>query len=204
MLGLAGCTARASRQASVPAPPTPEAPVNRPPDQPLSIPQTSARLPTVQELNPAAIPRDPVAPQEPGERTTAEKVEPPPAKSIPKRAAAQPPKPEPTANTPPAGTPEATEEPVAAAQPATELAPFQPILSAEQQNQLKNSIATRKREVASLLAKAADHSGNDQTLVENIKSFVKLADEAEQRGDYTRADSLAVRALNLAQDLKVE
>ena len=87
---------------------------------------------------------------------------------------------------------------------ASETAPFQPIIPADQQKQLQNAITARKRDVLSLLAKAGEHGGNDKTLVDNIKLFLNLAEDAEKRGDFTQADNLSERALVLAQELKVE
>ena len=103
----------------------------------------------------------------------------------------------------PAATQE-PEQPAAAAPAASETAPFQPIMSAEQQNQLKTAIATRRRDIVNLLTKAGEHPDNDKTLVDRIKSSLNLADDAEKRGDYTQADALLQRALVLAQELKVE
>jgi hypothetical protein len=196
MVALAGCTLRANRQASTPPAPNPDAvkPVVQPP---LSIPQTSARLPSPQDVNPAAIP-----PEEPPEEPAAapEKADTqPPSKNNTKRAAGPPPaKP---AETPATPEPEA---PAAAAPVVSETAPFQPIISTEQQNKLKTSIASRRSDIAALLAKAGEHPGNDQTQIDRIHSFLKLSEEAAQHGDYTQADALAERALILAQELKVE
>ncbi len=195
MVALVGCTMHANRQVSLPPAPNIAA-VKQAPDPPLSIPQTSAALPSPQLIDPAAIPQE-HPPQEP---PAVEKAEAPAAPIAPKTNGPR------TKQTDTTGTqvPPDTEEPAAPAPVPSEQAPFQPIMPLAQQNQLKNSILSRKREIASLLLKASDHPGNDQTLVDHIKSFLKLADEAEQRGDFTQADNLSERALILAQELKVE
>jgi hypothetical protein len=196
MVALAGCTLHASRQAAPPPAPTPEAAVKQSPAPPLSIPQTSAVLPSPQPVNPDAIPRDP-PPREP---LPAEKAEVPAARTPPKAGGLR------AKQTDTAGTsaPPETEEPAAPAPAVSERAPLQPILSSDQQNQLKSAIAGRKRDVNNLLNKANEHAGNDQTLIDRIHSFLKLSDDAAQRGDYTQADALSERALVLAQELQVE
>jgi len=199
MVALAGCTLHANRQPTPPPAPTAEV-VKPAPDPPLSIPQTSASLNTPREWNAAAIPID-QTPDTPAPK----KVE-VSAPTHPPRAAVQQAKQLETSGTTDAPDPAATQEPeqpAAAAPAASETAPFQPIMSAEQQNQLKTNIATRKRDIQSLL-KAGEHADNDKTLVDRIKSSLNLADEAEKRGDYTQADALLQRALVLAQELKVE
>jgi hypothetical protein len=198
-VALAGCTLRGSRQPAIP--PAPTADLAKPaPDPPLSIPQTSASLNTPREWNAAAIPYE-----ESPIPSTSEKVEvAPAARKI--RTAGPSTKPPETAGPPdspdPAATPEA--EPAAAAPPESDTAPFQAIMPAEQQTQLKTTLATRKHDILSLLTKAADHGGSDQTLIDRIKSSLKLAEDAAQHGDYTQADDFSKRALLLAQELKVE
>ena len=198
MMVLAGCTLHANHQAALPPPPKPDA-VKPPAEPPLSIPQTAAGLNVPREWNAAAIPLEPppAPPPQP-------KVEAPPVAPNPRRAAAPTVKQPETAEAPgTTGSPDTTTEEPAAVPPATDTAPFQPIVPVEQQNQLKTAIANRRRDVINLLGKA-EHGGNDKTQIEKIKSFLNLAEEAEKRGDYTQADSLSARALLMAQDLKVE
>jgi hypothetical protein len=201
MAALAGCTLHANHQASLPPAPKPDV-VKPAADPPLSIPQTSASLNTPREWNAAAIPIE--QPQEP---PAAEKVDVlPPVKGNQHKATVQQAKQPDTSGTTETPDPPATQEPeqpATVAPAASETAPFQPIMPAEQQNQLKASIATRRRDIQSLL-KAGEHADNDKTLVDRIKSSLNLADEAEKRGDYTQADALLQRALVLAQELKVE
>ena len=200
MVALAGCTLHARRQASLPPPPNPDV-VKPAAEPPLSIPQTSASLNYPREWNAAAIPPE----QPPQDPPVPEKVEVAPAAHSPQHKAATPPaKPPETSEAPAAVVPPEPEQPAAPAPAASETAPFQPIIPADQQKQLQNAITARKRDVLSLLAKAGEHGGNDKTLVDNIKSFLNLAEDAEKRGDFTQADNLSERALVLAQELKVE
>jgi hypothetical protein len=197
---LAGCTLHAKREASLPPAPKPDL-VKPSADPPLSIPQTSASLNTPREWNAAGIPSEP-----PPAPAAPPKVEAPPATTNAHRTPGPPIKTQEATGTPDATDPAATpeEQPASAAPAAGETAPFQPILSTEQQNQLKTAITTRRHDINSLLTKAAEHGGNDQTLVDRIRSFLNLADEAEKHSDYTQADALSQRALVLAQELKVE
>ena len=203
MVALAGCTLHANHQASLPPAPKPDV-VKPAADPPLSIPQTSASLNTPREWNAAAIPIE--QPQEPPAPEKVDVLPPVKGNQQHKAAVQQAKQPETsgTTETPdPAGTQE-PEQPAATAPAANETAPFQPIMPAEQQNQLKAAIATRRRDIQSLLNKAGEHPDNDKTLVDRIKSSLNLADDAEKRGDYTQADALLQRALVLAQELKVE
>jgi hypothetical protein len=187
---LAGCTLGLSKRTAVPPPPAPAAVQPPATEQPLSIPQTAVTLPSLQPVNPDAIPKVQVAQQSPAPA----KTEAPPAPRVSRRSAAGPPKPEPE--------PEA-ETPPAPAQP--EQAPIQPILSGDEQKKIRNAVEGRKREIADKLSRAKGHlSEHDQSLVDQIKSFVALCEDAEQRSDYSRADALSVRALVLAGELQVE
>jgi len=198
MVALAGCTIHTKQQASLPPPPKPDT-VKPAVEPPLSIPQTSASLNVPREWNAAAIPVE-----QPAEPPTPEKVETPPAAHNQHRTPGAPAKPAETQDAPSTAVPAETEEAPPAAPSVDDTAPFQPIVPVEQQNQMKGAIAARRRDIANLLTKAGEHGGNDKTLIEKIKSFLSLADDAEKRGDFAQADSLSERALALAQDLKVE
>lgn len=110
---------------------------------------------------------------------------------------ASPPKPvETEAETPPAApsTPQVQEP-----------APFQPILSGEEQKRIQGAIESRKREIDDRLTRAKGHlTEHDKSLVERITSFITLSTQAAQRGDYTQADALSERALILAREIQVE
>ena len=188
LTSLTGCTLFPTKQPVTP-PPAPAPPKPVAPEPPLSIPQTTAQLPTPQPVNPDAIPPAP-APQ-----PTAEKTE------------AAPPRP---AKRPPPQKPETTQE---AEQPApqpapaetAETAPFQPILSPQEQARLKNSIESRRREIGDrLLKNSKNPSPHDKSLMDRISSFVDLSAKAEQRGDFTQADALLERASILAKELPIE
>jgi hypothetical protein len=198
MVFTAGCTLRASRQASLPPAPQPET-VKPDEDAPLSIPQTSASLNVPREWNAAAIP-----PEQPPDPPAAKKTEAVVVTQNPVRPAGPPAKPPETAVTTTTTAVPEVEEPAPTPPVESEPAPFQPIVPVEQQNLLKTAIAQRKRDINNLLTKAGEHGGNDKTVIDRIKSFLNLENEAEKRGDYTQADVLCEKALVLAQDLKVE
>ena len=187
---LAGCTLHADRQAAVPPPPKPAVAPQPAPEPQLSIPQTTAQLPIAQPVNPDAIPRE-----KPPQPSASEKPEAP----QPARTARRP---------KPIDTSEQADEAPAAAAPAPaaeEKAPFEPILSPEQQNQLKAAIAARRLQIDDRLARAKGRvSSSDKVLIDRINSFLRLSDAAALRGDFTQADALSDRAYILAQELKIE
>lgn len=187
---MAGCTLRSKPAATVPPPPQPVAVQPPAPEPQFSIPQTTAQLPSPQPVNPAAIPAAPAeeqpAPEKAVPRTTRRATPPPVGAAKPDTEAAAP---------PPAAPPEQAAEP----------APFQPILSAEEQARLRNAIEVRRREIDDRLARGRGRlSSHDKTLADRIESFLNLSAQAAQRGDYTQADALSERALILARELKIE
>jgi hypothetical protein len=184
---LSGCTLRSQKPAAVPPAPQPAAVQAPAPEPQLSIPQTTAQLPSPQPVNPDAIPaapaEEPPAPEKEAPRTTRRPPVPPVTGA---------PKPE---SEPPPAQPENAAEP----------APFQPILTAAEQTRLRNATEARRREIDERLARAKGHlSSHDQTLADRIDSFLTLSAQAAQRGDYTQADALSERALILARELKIE
>ena len=142
-------------------------------------------------VNPDAIPKVQVAQETP----VPEKTEPPPAPRVARRSAAGPPKqpePEPEVEAPP--TPAVQEQ-----------APIQPILSGDEQKKIQGIIDGRKREINDKLSRAKGHlSDHDQSQVDRIQSFLAQCAQAEQRGDYSQADALSLRAFVLAQGLQIE
>ena len=187
LMELAGCTLRGQKQAVAPPPPKPAVVQPPAPEPQLSIPQTVVQLPSAQPVNPDAIPPAPVGPPPAAEKAETT-IAPKPARR------ASPPKPVETEAEAPAAAP-AVEEP----------APFQPILSGEEQKRLQGAIETRKREIDERLTRAKGRlSDHDRTLVDRINSFLTLSAKAAQRGDYTQADALSERALILARELQVE
>lgn len=154
--------------------------------EPLSIPQTQVQLPRLQPIPPdavatlpaASLPEAPALPRSPRSGRRA------PAASTAK----------------PEAPAEAAEElPAAEAQRP----PVQPILPPDERRQLIEEIATRLRETNDLLGQVTDRrlSGEQKSAVSRIRSFVKLSQQALERGDTQQAGALADRALLLAQEL---
>jgi hypothetical protein len=188
VLWLTACTPQNNRPvATAPAPPKPAATQPAPPDPQLSIPQTTVLLPSLQQVNPDAIPKSlPPSSPPPAQTDKADAV--PPPKNT-RRAA---------------GAAKTDPEPPPAAAPAEEAPPrFQPILKAEEQKRLQDAIEARRHEIDDRLRTAARRR-QDKSLVERIRSFVHLSEQAAQRGDFTQADALSERALILAKELQVE
>jgi len=184
---LLGCTLGAHKQAATPPPPKPAAVQPPAPEPQLSIPQTAVTLPSPQPVNPDAIP-----PAQPAPAAAPEKTEAPAAPRASRRAAGPP-------------KPEAETETEAPAPAVQEQAPLQPIVSGNEQKRIEAAIETRKHEINDKLARAKGHlSRHDESLVDRIKSFLAQCDQAEQRGDYSQADSLSERALILARELQGE
>jgi hypothetical protein len=187
---LAGCNLGGHPQAAAPPPPKPAAVQQPAPEPPLSIPQTVVQLPSAQPVNPDAIPAPPAGPPPVPEKSETA-TSPRPVRR------ANPPKPAETEEeTPPAASPAPTAE---------EPAPFQPILSGEEKKRIQDAIGARRHEIDERLTRAKGHlTDHDKSLVERINSFLTLAAQAAQRGDFTQADALSERALILARELQVE
>jgi hypothetical protein len=189
LIPLAACTLGTPKQAATPAPPKPAVVPQPVPEPPLSIPQTVVSLPSPQPVNPDAIPPVVVeAPPPPKEVETAQPAKPTRRGGAPAKADSE------TVQT--ATPPTPTEG-------ATEAAPFQAILSSDEQKRLQGSIEARRHEIDSLLARGRAHRQN-KPMIERITSFLNLSGQAAQRGDYTQADALSERALILAKELQVE
>lgn len=189
MVPLVGCMLGGAKQASVPPPPKPAAAQPAAPEAPLSVPQTSVVLPSPQPVNEDAIPQALAAPA-----PVPEKVQAAAPPSRPKRR--------PVAD----AAKEAEQEAEPPAAPVVEeKPPFQPILSEDEQRQIKGVLETRRKEIRDLLGRAKAHpSSTNQALEDRIDSFVKQSDDAAQRGDYRQADALSERAWILAKELQVD
>jgi len=182
-IALAGCAARAKSVAANPAAAKPVSPVTPPAPVPLSTPQTQFELPKPQPIDPAA---------------TATEVQPP--------APAEPPLPTRTL-TPPRRTPAVRTEPATTPQPPVvslepERLPVQSVISAADLKRFQESAQNRKREVLRILAQLKHPTKSQQIVVNSIRSFVALSDEAEKRNDMGQADALAERAQILAHNLQ--
>ena len=65
-------------------------------------------------------------------------------------------------------------------------------------------IAARKREIESILQQASQRqlSEDDRAIVERVRSFLQLSDQAAGREDMRQAEALSERALVLARELR--
>ncbi|HLY19743.1 MAG TPA: hypothetical protein VKR61_21100 [Bryobacteraceae bacterium] len=190
LVPLGGCTLRANKQASAPAPPKPAAVQAPAPDPQLSIPQTAVVLPSPQPLNEDAIPvAAPVAQAPAPEKAP---VAPPPTRTV--RRAPAGPKPEPENDPEPAAAPPVEEQPA-----------FRPILNEDAERKIKSDIESRKRDIYDRLSRARAHQTKaNQALINKISSFLTQSDQAAQRGDFKQADDLSDKALILAKELQIE
>jgi hypothetical protein len=187
--GLSGCFLKKTPVAAAPPPPKPAAPPTpAPPPEPLSLPQTTVTLPPLQTLSQEAL------------NTT----QPPEETPVP----APPPRPNRLPRQPGTGqqrAPEPAPPPVTAPPPTEpERPPLQEMLTGPEKQRLQDEASARKTEAQRLVDQARRrHLTRQQNgVVERILSFIKQANEAEQRGDMRQANELAERALVLARDLK--
>ena len=171
---MVGAMGAGCKPAKPKAPAVAVAPVPVAAAEPLSAPQTTARLPPPQPVPPEAIPPEP-----------AEAAKPSPPRETP-----APPKPAPTAR-PPASAP--------AANPPR----LRPLFSAEQerelQRQIEGSLTVAERAMAQSQPSRADKER--MGAVERVRAFITQARQAREEGDLNRARSLAQRAEWLAADL---
>ena len=194
-LGLAGCSLRGGRKSAKAAPPPPKpapAASASAPEAPLSIPQTQVQLPPPQPVNPLAAGR---AQGAAGAGAGAGGRRRRPSRPSPRRRPSRP-------------QPKPVEPPPAAAQPqppVEERPRLQEIVSPEERKKLADQMAARKREIDEALRMAAARplSDHDRNIVDRIKSFLQLSDQAGARGDMRQAEALSERALILARELRV-
>ena len=157
--------------------------------EPLSSPQTGARLPPYQPVPPEALP-PPAAPRRaeaaPGPapasppKPTTETARPRPA---PPRSESAPPQPAPT-------TP----------QPAPAPPALRPVLTPQQEQDLRRRIDQSLRGATQALAKAGSDPAR-QPAADRVRAFIDQAEQARRQGDLVRARSFAERAEALAADL---
>jgi len=178
---------------------TPPAPVAVPaasakpapaPPEPLSTPQTDVQLPPPQPVSPEAL-----ATIQPTPEPAPEPPVPPPAKPVRKQTAA---KPEPAAP--------AQEPPAAAVPPAEEPIRLQTVLTDDQRRRIAADLDSRKAQITTFLRQVNPRrsSTHQKNMAENVRSLLKVAEDAAKRGDMTSADSLSERALILARELANE
>jgi hypothetical protein len=194
---LASCELRAKNKAAK-TPPTPavttaEAKPAAPPPL-LSVPQTDVQLPPAQPLTPEAIATIQTRPE-------VVLPEPPPLPKTTVRAATKPapppaPAPKPEVVPPPA-------EPPVATPPPEEQVRLQPVYSEEEKRRILGDIERRKGEIENLTRPLSSRrlTTEQRTMLERIRSFLAVVDDAARRGDLRSADSLSERALIFAREL---
>ena len=186
LLGLVSCAKRAPKAAVpvTPVAPKPVAPAPPPPPPPLSTPQTRVELPEYQPLDPAALNTQSTA------QDTPPVVKPPAAPRKPQPAPAVP---------PPATPPPATTAPAESPRIA-----IQEVISPVEFKRLQDQVQGRRREVNQILEQLGKRKPvrGQQTIVNDIRNFMSLSDEAEKRNDIRQADAFAERAQILARDLQ--
>jgi outer membrane biosynthesis protein TonB len=187
VLSMTGCFLGGKKRAATPPPPKPPATAAKPPEEPLSIPQTKVQLPPPQPVDPRAL--------ETTERPPAPPPETAPAPRPQRRSAPIPT----TGPQPPAETQPAPQQPAPEERPR-----LQEILSAEEKRKLVDEIHNRKREVYDILQHASRRnlSQADRLIVERVRSFLALSDQAAWRDDIRQADALSERAVVLARELR--
>jgi hypothetical protein len=197
-LTLAGCSLRARKPVAAAAPPPVRPAVGAAPPpavEPLSIPQTQVMLPPPQAVSEEAL----ATIQEPVLVELPEPPSPPPARRV--TASSPPPGPKPE-------TLPAAQGPAAPASPAPaavepERPRIQELVSPAEQKLLADSLEARRREIRMALdqATARGPSSSEKDLMNRIRSFLKLSDEALARGDARQADAQAERAQILCREL---
>jgi len=156
--------------------------------EPLSSPQTTARLPPPQPIPPEAIPAEPELPAAPPAA---------PRATRPKAA----PRTRPPAAAP---TPVSPAPPSVAAPPREGPGPqLRPLLTAEEERKLRRQIEQSLGRAARSLEKLRIPAADKDRLaaVERVRAFVEQAQQARRQGDLARAQSLAERAELLALDM---
>jgi hypothetical protein len=196
---LAGCVVGAKQRTAqnIPPPPQPAAKPEppAPAPTPLSITQTQVELPPPQTPNPDAL----AAAQAPEDTT-----EPPSAPHTTggtRRGMAGPPPISPSRTEPAAAAPAVTTP----STPPPEASPrIQEIIPPNEQKHLQELADTRNRETRQLLEQASARKLNHREtgIKKTIESYLKLADQAEAKGDMRQAADFADRALTLAKDLQ--
>ena len=177
-----GCKLARAKAPPVAAAPRPRggpggAPVTT--SEPLSLPQTTVRLPPPQPIPPEAVPPEPQAPV--GEPTL-----PPPRPKAAERA-----RPAPAA------------VPAPAREGAGSSPQLRPQLSAEQERdlwrQIDQNLAAAERALTQARIERSDKER--YAAAERVRAFIEQAQQARRLGDLVRAKSLAERAQLLASDL---
>jgi hypothetical protein len=187
---MAGCVLSGKPKTAATPPPPKTATAATTPAEPLSIPQTNVDLPRPQRIEAGALDTAPTPTPAPQAQTKPPVTKPPviprPATTQAKPAEAPPPDPPPTEAAPEAPHPEKIHE----------------ILSADEQNKLRDSAHSNQAEAKKLLAAVKPHTADQQRTWAEVDQFVKQSVQAEATGDMRMASQLAERANVLAKDLQ--
>jgi hypothetical protein len=182
--------------AKTPSPPQPvsaqaEPPAESAPAEPLSIPQTTVRLPNPQPIDPDALATPPV--NVPAEASkTRQSNHGGSKRQGPQPASAAPPvKPETGETADPPPTTEAQRPPIG------------PVLSDDERRRMNEDVYSRLKDVDQMLGRIAALrlSDAEKSSVERIRSFQKLSRDAVEHGEIQQATALADRAVLLAQEV---
>jgi hypothetical protein len=204
ILVLASCQMHAKTAAKTPpAPaPPPQTAMAKPPGPPppLSSPQTDVQLPPAQSISAEALAsietvhEDLPAPEPaPTTKPPVQARRPAPAPTPPP---SNPPKPEQSTEAPAPQPPPATA-------PPEEAPRLQPVYPEEERRRVLGELERRKTEIDNLLRGLNPNrmSADQKAVVERIRSFQAVAEEAAKRGDFRSADAISERALILAKEL---
>ena len=203
ILALASCEMHAKTAAKTPPAPAPpvQSAVAKPATPPpqLSSPQTEVQLPPAQSISAEALAsieavhEDLPAPEPvPMTKPPVQARRPAPAPAPP----SNPPKPEQSTEIPAPQPPPATA-------PAEEAPRLQPVYSEEERRRVLGELERRKNDIENLLRGVNPNrmSADQKAVVERIRSFQAVAEEAAKRGDLRSADAISERALILAKEL---
>lgn len=190
---LGGCAIK--KPATIAPAVTPAAPKPQAPTVPPAVigTQNTALIPPQQPVPPEAIPTHPLPPPPPltSEREPVTPQHPP---SRPPTSPSSPPRPVAEAPVAAPATPEnATEQPVL------------PRLAPSRQVEVRSAgeISGTLKEVNDLVRQlnAARLAGSRREALAQVRSLVRLSEDAIKRGDLSQADDLANRAATIARDL---
>ena len=80
------------------------------------------------------------------------------------------------------------------------------MLTDDQRRRIAADLDRRKAEITTFLRQVNPRrsSTHQKNMMENVRSLLKVAEDAAKRGDMTSADSLSERALILARELANE
>ncbi len=184
------------------APPAPQ-PLTKP--APVVVPQTVTQLPEPHPVPPDSIPPRPAVEYQPPAKEVDNEADAPAEQKKPPQATKIPRQPKKTAAEPSAtesATPSATAPPVE--EPAAQPAAPPKLSTAAEASATKEQVNATLGEVRQLLKEIGSSPlTSNQPVVNRIRSFVRLAEQASARNDFRQGEILAHRALALARDVAV-